>query len=78
MPDKQKSINSNNPDGLLKDLVMVSMSGSRKFCQRGPTSTTFFSSLVDEGREDPNTANHHASEIPFKLRFAGVPTMAQH
>ena len=32
------------------------MPGSREFCQRGgPTSTTFFFFLFDEGREDPNT-----------------------
>ena len=32
----------------------VIMRGSRKYCQRGSNSNNFF--LVDEGREDPNSA----------------------
>ena len=31
---------------------VVNLHGSRKFCQRGPTLTTF---CVDEGREEPKT-----------------------
>ena len=31
--------------------------------------------LVDEGREDPITAE---SEMPFKWHFAGRPMMVQH
>ena len=39
------------------------MRGSRKFCQRGPTLTTFFFSFlrVDEGRDDPNTTKSGSS-----------------
>ena len=32
------------------------MHGSRKFCQRGSSFDGFFVFLVDEEREDPNTA----------------------
>ena len=43
------------------------MRGSRKFCQRGSKFDNIF--LVDEGKEDPNTAinRHHrpASETPL-------------
>ena len=58
------------------------MHGPRQLCQRGSNYDNLF--LVDEWRTDPNTTlsgqyNHrHASETPFKWRFAGVPMMAQH
>ena len=57
--------------------------GSRKFCQRGPTLTSFFFylfSLMRVGRiQIPLLAGHRlpASETPFKWRFAGRPMMAQ-
>ena len=64
------------------------MRGSRKFCQWGPTLTTFsfffFFFLVDEGRRErlsyttiigPSSAT---SKMPsFKWRFAGVTFMDQ-
>ena len=43
------------------------MHRSRKFCQRGPTLTTFFFQLMRGGR----------IQMPFRC-FAGVPMMAQH
>ena len=63
------------------------MRGSRKFCQRGPTLTTFFVLfffvlLGDEGREDPSTNISEPSSTcqrnAIKWRFAGYPMMAQH
>ena len=41
-------------------LALISMRGSRKLCQRGPTQLFFVVAffllfLVDKGREDPNT-----------------------
>ena len=43
----------------------------------GQTHLNMFFSLVDEGRENPNTTksgyHRHASETPFKWRFAGGP-----
>ena len=40
---------------------LMLMRRSRKFCHKGPTLTGFFVVvfLVDEGREDPKTADHH-------------------
>ena len=45
---------------------LMLMRRSRKFCQKGPTLTGFFVFvfLVDEGREDPKTAdNHHLNDV---------------
>ena len=60
--------------------IQKGMRGSRKFCQRNPTLTTFF--LVDEGREDPSATLSGPSSArqrnAIKWRFAGVSMMAQH
>ena len=57
------------------------MRGSIKFCQWGPTFTTFF--FVNGGREDPNTTKSGPSSARKryaikKWPFAGGLLMAQH
>ena len=42
------------------------MRGSRKFCQRGPTLTSFFFKF-DEGRKDPNTTISGPSTVAGHL-----------
>ena len=67
------------------------MRGSRKFCQRGSNYDNvffffffffLFFVLFDGGREDPSTTINGLSSArqrnATKLRFAGVPMMAQH
>ena len=65
---------------------MLYMRASRKFCQRGPTLTSFFFFFffffyLCGGRKKPKplkSGNHRpSSKTPFKWRFAGVPMMAQ-
>ena len=66
------------------------MRGSRKFCQMGSNSDNgffyflfsflfFFSYNEGERIQIPIKMGHHrhASEMPFKWRFAGVPIMSQ-
>ena len=50
------------------------MRGSRKFCQSGPTLTSFLF-LAGEGREDPNSTKTVPSSA--RQRNAGGPMMAQ-
>ena len=50
----------------------------RSFVRGGPTLTTFFVDLVDEGSEDNAGFYRSANETPFKWRFVGGPMMAQH
>ena len=57
------------------------MRGSRKFYQRGSSFDNAF--LVDEGREDPNTAisgpslarQRNATEMAFRWRAYDGPTL---
>ena len=66
------------------DFHIQSMRESRKFCQRGPTLTSFyfyFFYMMRGGRIQIQLLAGHertASETPFKWRFAGGPMMAQH
>ena len=56
-------------------ILTLVMRGSRKFCQGGPTLTTFF--LIDRGREDPNTdisgpsSARHGPTLNAALIFRG-------
>ena len=68
----------------IQNTPISSMRGSRKFCQRGTTLTTFFfiffSLMRGGGIKIPLLVGQHrlTSETPFKLRSAGVPMMALH
>ena len=61
-------------------LVVIIKHGSRKFCQRGSNSDTV---LVDEGRDDPNTAKsgpssahmRNAINMAFRWPADGRPTL---
>ena len=58
------------------------MCGSRKFCQRGPTLSTFFFFGCWDGEriEKQLKVDHYwpASDTPFEWRFASRMKMAQH
>ena len=64
-------------------MTTVNMPGSRKFCQRVYNFDVFFCFvfLVDEERDNPNTAKRRPSlarQRNAKWRFPGGSMMAQH